>query len=164
MPRPLLATRLPAASLAVSVAVAVPQSGTFAGAIARVDCDRLTGPGVTVRGGTVRPVQYPGGEGVAADVDDNGHDAEAVVISSPQGAVIVELVTPSGTATCSEKTPMIIALHESFGFNRFAFAFAVSGSLHEAGLHVLHVSCNTGARLGQYLKVDIRPSAKEPTA
>jgi membrane protease YdiL (CAAX protease family) len=50
-------------------------------------------PGVTIKAGTVRPVRYPAGEGAAADVDDNGHDAEAVVISTPQGGVVLELIT-----------------------------------------------------------------------
>jgi len=59
----------------------------------RMDRAPELGPGITLKAGTVHAVQYPAGVGAAADVDDNGHDAEAVVISSPQGAVIAELVT-----------------------------------------------------------------------
>jgi len=51
------------------------------------------GPGVVVKAGTVHPVQYPAGGGASAEVDDNGHDANAVVISSPLGTVVAELIT-----------------------------------------------------------------------
>ena len=51
------------------------------------------GPGVTIKAGTVHAVQYPGGAGAAVTVDDNGHEADAVVLGSPQGSVLVELVT-----------------------------------------------------------------------
>jgi len=64
-------------------------------------------PGVTITGGTVRSVQYPAGEGAAADVNDNGHDAEAVVISGPQGAVIVELVTAGNANARAEFESML---------------------------------------------------------
>ncbi|GAA1603738.1 hypothetical protein GCM10009789_67190 [Kribbella sancticallisti] len=78
--------------------------------------------------------------------------------------VIVELVTPSKTATFSKKHTTIITPPERDGFERATFGFAVVGTLHDAGLHVLDVSCNTGARLGQYLNVGIKPSSEEPTA
>ena len=77
--------------------------------------------------------------------------------------VIVELVTPIKTATFSEMQSVIITAAARTGFDRVSFAFSLAGTLHEAGLHVLNVSCNTGARLGQYLYVDIKPSPKEPT-
>lgn len=76
--------------------------------------------------------------------------------------VIVELVTPIKTATFSEEASMIITLNERSGFDRATFAFSLVGTLHEAGLHVLDVSCNTGTRLGQYLNVVIKPSSEEP--
>jgi membrane protease YdiL (CAAX protease family) len=60
---------------------------------ARMNTAATLGPGVTVKAGTVRAVQYPAGSGAAVDVDDNGHDAEAVVITGPQGAVILELLS-----------------------------------------------------------------------
>ncbi|MBV8160527.1 MAG: CPBP family intramembrane metalloprotease [Acidimicrobiia bacterium] len=50
-------------------------------------------PGVTIKAGTVRAAQYPAGQGAAAEVNDSGHDGEVVVLSSLQGAVIVELIT-----------------------------------------------------------------------
>ena len=77
--------------------------------------------------------------------------------------VIVELVTPIKTATFSEMKSVIITPAERTGFDRVSFAFSLAGTLHETGLHVLNVSCNTGARLGQYLNVGIKPSPKEPT-
>jgi hypothetical protein len=77
--------------------------------------------------------------------------------------VIVELVTPSKTATFSVMNSMIITLAERTGFDRVSFTFSLAGTLHDAGLHVLDVSCNTGARLGQYLNVVVKPSPKEPT-
>ena len=67
-------------------------------------------PGVTIKGGSVRPVHYPAGEGAAADVDDNGHDAEAVVITSPQGAVIVELVTAGNANARAQFESMLQSL------------------------------------------------------
>jgi hypothetical protein len=77
--------------------------------------------------------------------------------------VIVELVTPIKTATFSEMTSVIITPAERTGFDRLPFPFYLAGTLHEAGLHVLNVSCNTGARLGQYLNVGIKSLPKEPT-
>lgn len=71
--------------------------------------------------------------------------------------VIVELVTPIKTATFSETNTVTITPAERTGFNRLPLAFPLAGTLHEAGLHVLNVSCNTGARLGQYLNVGIKP-------
>jgi hypothetical protein len=71
---------------------------------------------------------------------------------------IVELVTPSKTATFSEKASTIITPPEASGFGRWPIVLQVGGTFHDAGLHVLDVSCNTGARLGQYVKVGIRPS------
>ncbi|MBP2354115.1 hypothetical protein JOF29_005225 [Kribbella aluminosa] len=78
--------------------------------------------------------------------------------------VIAELITPSKTATFSETATMIITPTERDGFHRAAFPFPVAGTLHDAGLHVLDVSCNTGARLGQYLNVGIKPSPEQPTS
>ncbi|MBV9410680.1 MAG: CPBP family intramembrane metalloprotease [Acidimicrobiia bacterium] len=60
---------------------------------ARMNSVPTLGPGVVVKAGTVHPVQYPAGAGASAEVDDNGHDADAVVISSQQGTVIAELIT-----------------------------------------------------------------------
>jgi hypothetical protein len=77
--------------------------------------------------------------------------------------VIVELVTPTKTATFSEKSSMIITPAERTGFDRVSFTFSLAGTLHDAGLHVLDVSCNTGARLGQYLNVTVKPSTKDST-
>jgi hypothetical protein len=77
--------------------------------------------------------------------------------------VIVELVTPIKTATFSEMNSMIITPAERTGLDRVSFTFSLAGTLHEVGLHILDVSCNTGARLGQYLNVGIKPSPKEPT-
>jgi hypothetical protein len=76
---------------------------------------------------------------------------------------IAELITPSKTATFSEKTDVIVTADQPSGFDRVTFLFFVAGTLHDAGLHVLDVSCNTGARLGQYLNVGIRRSPEEPT-
>jgi hypothetical protein len=78
--------------------------------------------------------------------------------------VIVELVTPSRTATFSEKASMIITPNDSCGFNRWPLVFSIGGTLHEAGIHVLDVSCSTGARLGQYLNVHIVHSLEESAA
>jgi hypothetical protein len=71
--------------------------------------------------------------------------------------MIVELVTPTKTATFSELSSMIISPVESSGFDRVSFTFSLAGTLHDAGFHVLDVSCNTGARLGQYLNVMVNP-------
>ena len=71
--------------------------------------------------------------------------------------VIVELVTPTKTATFSELSSMTVTRAESTGFDRVSFTFSLTGTLHDAGLHVLDVSCNTGARLGQYLNVIVDP-------
>lgn len=70
--------------------------------------------------------------------------------------VIVELVTPTRTATFSEMNSAIVRPAESTGFDRVSFAFSLAGTFHDAGLHVLNVSCNTGARLGQYLDVGVK--------
>jgi membrane protease YdiL (CAAX protease family) len=51
------------------------------------------GPGVVVKAGPVRPVQFPAGGGGEVDITDHGRDAEAVLLAGPQGMVIVELVT-----------------------------------------------------------------------
>lgn len=77
--------------------------------------------------------------------------------------VLVELVTPIKTATFSVMNSAIITPAERTGFDRVPFLFSLAGTLHDAGLHVLNVSCNTGARLGQYLNVGITLSPKEPT-
>jgi hypothetical protein len=72
------------------------------------------------------------------------------------------LITPIKTATFSEMNSVIITPAERAGFDRLPFAFSLAGTLHDAGLHILNVSCNTGARLGQYLNVGIKPSPEEP--
>jgi hypothetical protein len=77
--------------------------------------------------------------------------------------VIAELVTPSKTATFSRKADVIITADQPSGFDRVTFPFSVAGTLHDAGLHVLEISCNTGARLSQYLNVGVSHSPKEPT-
>jgi hypothetical protein len=77
--------------------------------------------------------------------------------------VIVELRTPIKTATFSEMNSVVITAAGRTGFERVPFAFGLAGTLHDAGLHVLDVSCNTGVRLGQYLDVRVKPSPKEPT-
>lgn len=77
--------------------------------------------------------------------------------------VLVELITPTRTATFSEMSTVTISLVERTGVDRVPFVFSLAGTLHDAGLHVLSVSCNTGARLGQYLNVGIKPSPEEPT-
>jgi hypothetical protein len=64
---------------------------------ARMNSVPTLGPGVVVKAGTVHPVQYPAGAGASAEVDDNGRDADAVVISSPQGTVVAELITGGNT-------------------------------------------------------------------
>jgi hypothetical protein len=73
----------------------------------------MLAPGVTVKAGSVHAVQYPAGGGAAAEVDDNGHDADAVVISSPKGAVILELVT-GGNANAR---PQFESMLQSLQFN-----------------------------------------------
>jgi hypothetical protein len=75
--------------------------------------------------------------------------------------VIAELITPIKTATFSEVRSLNLTATERSGFDRVSFLFPLVGTLHEEGLHVLDVSCNTGARLGQYLNVRIRPSPGE---
>jgi hypothetical protein len=70
--------------------------------------------------------------------------------------VIAELITPSRTATVSEKRSTTIKLHEESGFCRMPFALPLNGTLHEAGLHILDASCNTGVQLGQYLRVRLK--------
>jgi hypothetical protein len=77
--------------------------------------------------------------------------------------VIVELITPIRTATFSEMSSATFSSAERSGVDRVPFVFSLTGTLHDAGLHVLNVSCNTGARLGQYLNVGIKPSPNEPT-
>ena len=77
--------------------------------------------------------------------------------------VIAELVAPIRTATLSERQSKTVTPTERTGFDRVQFMFSLAGTLHDAGLHVLNISCNTGARLGQYLNVGITPSSEEPT-
>lgn len=72
--------------------------------------------------------------------------------------VIVELITPIRTATFSEMSSATFSSAERTGVDRVPFVFSLTGTLHDAGLHVLNVSCNTGARLGQYLNVGIKLS------
>jgi hypothetical protein len=81
--------------------------------IARFNASPVIAPGVTIKGGTVRPVQYPAGGGAAADVDDNGHDAEAVVISAPQGTVVLELVTNGDAKARAQFESMLQSLQVS---------------------------------------------------
>jgi hypothetical protein len=78
--------------------------------------------------------------------------------------VIVELVTPSKTATLSEKFNLVFTAAGAVGFDRRPVLISLAGTLHDDGLHVLDISCNTGARLGQYLKVfDTSRVPEEPT-
>lgn len=76
--------------------------------------------------------------------------------------VIVELLTSIKTATFSEKRQWILSPEERSGFTRRPFEFSLVGTIHEAGLHILDVSCNTGAHLGQYLDVKVKPSTEDP--
>jgi hypothetical protein len=75
--------------------------------------------------------------------------------------VIAELITPSKTATVSAEVSGTIRVAERSGFDRFPLAFQLDGTLHDPGLHVLEVSCNTGARLGQYLDIRVKRSSQE---
>jgi hypothetical protein len=76
--------------------------------------------------------------------------------------MIAELVTPTKTATFSEKSEQAITVAESSGFVRLPFLFGLAGTLHDAGLHILNVTTNTGAQLGQYLDVVVNsPSETE---
>ena len=77
--------------------------------------------------------------------------------------VIVELITPMNTATFSVMNSVLITPAVRTGFDRIPFAFSLAGTLHDAGLHVLNVSCSTGAHLSQYLNVGTVPSPKKPT-
>ncbi|MEW2559367.1 hypothetical protein [Streptomyces griseorubiginosus] len=74
--------------------------------------------------------------------------------------LIVELITPINTATFSELNSVIFTSVEPSGFTRVPLVFSLAGTLHDAGLHVLNISCSTGARLGQYLNVAIKPRSK----
>jgi hypothetical protein len=74
--------------------------------------------------------------------------------------VIAELVTPINTATFSQMSSWIITPAERTGFDRVPVLFSLAGTLHDAGPHVLNVSCNAGARLGQYLNVGVNPRPK----
>ena len=77
--------------------------------------------------------------------------------------VIVELITPIKTATFSEMNSVIFTPAERTGVDRVPFVFSLTGTLHDTDLHVLNVSCNTGACLGQYLNVGVKSSLKEQT-
>jgi membrane protease YdiL (CAAX protease family) len=81
--------------------------------VARMNSVPFLGPGVTVKAGTVHPVQYPAGTGAAAEVDDNGHDADAVVISSPQATVVAELITAGNTNAGPQFESMLQSLRAS---------------------------------------------------
>jgi hypothetical protein len=61
--------------------------------------------------------------------------------------VIVELITPIKTATFSEMNSAIFTPAERTGVDRMPFVFSLIGTLHDAGLHILNVSCNTGLAL-----------------
>jgi hypothetical protein len=76
---------------------------------------------------------------------------------------IVELATPTRTATFSEIRTLNVSPTVSTGFSREPLTFSLAGTLHDAGLHVLNVSCNTGAVLGQYLDVTIKHPPEKPT-
>ena len=58
-------------------------------------------------------VQDPAGAGAEAEVDDNGHDADAVVITSPKGAVIFELVTGGNANARAQFESMLRSLQIS---------------------------------------------------
>jgi hypothetical protein len=68
------------------------------------------GPGVTVKPGPVRPVQFPAGEGGEVDISDHGRDAEAVLLSGSQGIVAVELVTGGNASARHDFDAMLQSL------------------------------------------------------
>lgn len=79
--------------------------------------------------------------------------------------LIAELVTPIQTATFSARVEQPVPLIEPSGFVRLPFLFELSGTLHDIGLHILNVTANTGAHLGQYLEVNVNaPSATAESA
>jgi membrane protease YdiL (CAAX protease family) len=83
-----------------------------AGAVAnRMASVPSLGPSVTVKAGGVHPVQYPAGAGAEAAIDDHGHDADAVILSGPQGAVVLELVTGGNANAHAQFATMLQSLH-----------------------------------------------------
>jgi membrane protease YdiL (CAAX protease family) len=82
-----------------------------AGAVAsRMASVPTLGPGVTVKAGSVHPVQYPVGAGAEAAIDDHGHNADTVVLSGAQGAVVVELITGGNTNAQAQFDNMLQSL------------------------------------------------------
>lgn len=69
--------------------------------------------------------------------------------------VIAELITPSKTATFSVNSQQVLMVSEVDGFARLPFLIGLAGTLHDDGLHVLDVTTNTGARLGQFLHIGL---------
>jgi membrane protease YdiL (CAAX protease family) len=90
---PALVLRNPSGAQVFIQHLSLPGALDPAALTAHMNSTPFMGPGVTVKAGTVHTVQYPAGAGAEAEVNDNGHDASAVVISSSQGTVIAELMT-----------------------------------------------------------------------
>jgi hypothetical protein len=78
--------------------------------------------------------------------------------------LVAELLTPSLTATFSIHAPFTIHCATTAGFTRTSITTSVKGTLHEAGLHVLSLNLNTGAQIGQYLRIDAGPWNPQPVA
>lgn len=78
---------------------------------------------------------------------------------------IAELLTPSGPATFSVRRHDIFhpPSHEP-GSTTLVLSFATLGTLHETGVHILHVSCNNVAHFDQALMVtaDFPPQDTPP--
>jgi len=67
--------------------------------------------------------------------------------------VIVELLTPTGTATFSYRQQQDVPAQRNQAIVKVPFLFGLEGTLHDVGQHVLHVSCNNEAHLDQTLEV-----------
>jgi membrane protease YdiL (CAAX protease family) len=81
--------------------------------VARLSSVLSLGNDVAVKEGTVRQVQYPAGAGAAVDVTDHGRDAEAVLLSGPQGGVTLELVTGGNAGARRDFDTMLQSLQLS---------------------------------------------------
>jgi hypothetical protein len=67
--------------------------------------------------------------------------------------VVVELITPSGPATFSERVELPLTVQKESDWRRMSVAYLFTGTLHDEGLHVFHVSTNASAHLDQHLRV-----------
>lgn len=79
---------------------------------------------------------------------------------------IAELLTPSGPATFSVRRQAVFhPPSPEPGSTTLVLGFAVAGTLHEDGVHILHVSCNNTAHFDQALMVTVGggPSADTST-